>query len=50
MQILEIFEFWRSDKAFQELSFKKNPLKKRYFSAKLLDVEVYYTLINLFFI
>ena len=34
-----------SDKAFQELSFKKNSTKKYSFSAKLLDVEVYYTLI-----
>ena len=29
-----------SDKAFQELSFKKNSTKKFSFSAKLLDVEV----------
>ena len=36
-----------SDKAFQELSFKKNSTKKYHFSAKLLDVEVYYTLIVL---
>ena len=33
-----------SDKAFQKLSFKKNSTKKYSFSAKLLDVEVYYTL------
>ena len=37
----------RSDKAFQELSFKKNSTKKYSFSAKLLDVKVYYTLIVL---
>ena len=37
----------RLDKVFQELSFKKNSTKKYYFSAKLLDVEVYYTLIVL---
>ena len=36
-----------SDKAFQELSFKKNSTKKYSFSAKLLDVEVYFTLIVL---
>ena len=36
-----------SDKAFQELSFKKNSTKKYFFSAKLLDVEVYYMLIVL---
>ena len=36
-----------SDKAFQELSFKKNSTKKYSFSAKLLDVEVYYTSIVL---
>ena len=37
-----------SDKAFQELSLKKNSTKKKYsFSAKLLDIEVYYTLIVL---
>ena len=36
-----------SDKAFQELSFKKNSTKKYSFSAKLLDVEVYYMLIVL---
>ena len=37
----------RSDRAFQELSFKKNSTKKYYFVAKLLDVEVCYTLIAL---
>ena len=38
----------RSDKAFQELSFKKKKFHKKYsFSAKLLDVEVYYTFIVL---
>ena len=37
----------RSDKAFQELSFKKNSTKKYCFSAKLLHVEVYFTLIVL---
>ena len=37
----------RSDKAFQELSFKKNSTKKYSFSAKLLDIEVYYMLIVL---
>jgi len=37
----------RLDKAFEELSFEKNSTKKYYFSAKLLDVEVYYTLIVL---
>jgi len=36
-----------SDKASQELSFYKNSTKTYYFSAKLLDVEVYYTLIVL---
>ena len=36
-----------SDKAFQELSFKKNYTKKYCFSAKLLDAEVHYTLIDL---
>ena len=36
-----------SDKPFQELSFKKNSTKKYSFSAKLLDIEVYYTLIVL---
>ena len=36
----------RLDEVSQELSFKKNSTKK-YFSAKLLDVEVYYTLIVL---
>ena len=35
------------DKVFQELSFKKISQKNYYFSAKLLDVEVYYTLIVL---
>jgi len=39
------FVFLRcSGKAFQELSFKKNSTKKYYFSAKLLDVEVSFTL------
>ena len=38
----------RLDKVFQELSFKKNSTKKYYFSAKLLDVEVYCMLIVLF--
>ena len=37
----------RSDKAFQEPSFKKNSTKKYSFSAKLLDVEVYFMLIVL---
>ena len=37
----------RLDKVFEELSFKKNSTKKYYFRAKLLDVEVYYTLIVL---
>ena len=36
-----------SDKACQELSFKKNSTKKYSFSAKLLDIEVYCTLIAL---
>ena len=36
----------RLDEVSQELSFKKN-FTKKYFSAKLLDVEVYYTLIVL---
>ena len=36
-----------SDKAFQDLSFKKKSSKKYYFSAKLLDFEVYYRLIVL---
>ena len=36
-----------SDKAFQELSLKKIPQKKYSFSAKLLDVEVYFMLIVL---
>ena len=35
------------DKVFQELSWKKNSTKKYHFSAKILDVEVYYTLIVL---
>ena len=35
------------DEVFQELSFEKKSTKKYYFSAKLLDVEVYYTLIVL---
>ena len=37
----------RLDKVFQELSFKRKSTKKYYFSAKLLDVEVYCTLIVL---
>ena len=37
----------RSDKTFQELSHKKNSTKKYYFSANVLDIEVYYTLIVL---
>ena len=37
----------RSDKAFEELSLKKKITNKYYFSAKLLDVELYYTLIVL---
>ena len=37
----------RSDKVSQELSFKKKSTKKYYFSTKLLDVEVYCTLIVL---
>ena len=36
-----------SDKALQELSFKKKSTKKYSFNAKLLAVEVYYTLIVL---
>ena len=38
----EILILRPSDNAFQELSFKKIPQKKYYFSPKLLDVEVYY--------
>ena len=37
----------RSDKAFQELSFKNFIHKKYSFSAELWDVKVYYTLIVL---
>ena len=45
MRIFEIFEFGRVDSPFQGLSFIKNSTKNNYFVAKLLDVEVYYTLI-----
>ena len=37
----------RLDEVSQELSFKKNSTKKYCFSAKLLHVEVYFTLIVL---
>ena len=37
----------RLDKVFQELSLKKKSTKKYYFSAKLLDVVAYDTLIVL---
>ena len=37
----------RSDKAFLRASFKKNSTKKYCFCAKLLAVQVYYTLIVL---
>ena len=43
----KLFLLGRSDKAFQELSFKKNSTKKYCFSAELLDIKVDYTLIVL---
>ena len=45
MRIFEILISRRSDKAFQELYLKKKSPQKYYFSAKLWDVKVYYTLI-----